>query len=530
MCHIHKILIVTTALMAFVIIGCSNETGTAERNDSDQPPFAQGLQKALDSAVKFTEGTGVSAAIIIPGQGAWTGATGISDSTSPITPDMLFNIGSTGKNYLAALVLQLVEEQTLDLDDPLSRWLPNYAYIDSTVTIRQLLNHTSGIFDWVEHPGSPFRIPFKDIDFEEASSPEEMLTTLVSEPYFPPGCGWHYSTTNYILLRMIVERVTQSSVSRELQRRFLDPLALFHTVVLDSGIQPGRDFNAAHAWWDVDGDGILDDISPRSKTWMTTRSPAMMFATAEDLARWSHALYGGELLSKESTEQMLDFHYPAPGVPFSGFGLGTGVIRLWGLEFWGHLGWHYGYTTAMLYLPRNSTSLVVLANDNNIASMLLAALALLMTVGFHISPMGFISMAAIILLLLSTFLWPVGWLVHLWRKQEAHPGKQILSKSRLARISRIVAFFVVITILAVATLYALYSLDPQGPLSWKGGTTIARMLFVLLIACCVLSTGLIVFTFLAWKDRYWSLFGQVHYTLVVLAMLTSVLYFISQIF
>lgn len=524
---------IKTLIIALVVTSlptsCQPVT-TSGSQETAQLSFARGLQNAMDFAVKFSNGTGVSAAVIIPGQGAWTGANGISDPATPIAPNMLFDIGSIGKNYLAALVLQLAEEEALTVDDPLHRWLPDYPHIDNTVTIRQLLNHTSGIFDWVEHPRSPFRIPFKDIDFEEASSPEDILTTLVREPYFPQGRGWHYSTTNYILLRMIVEKVTQSSVSEELHRRFLGPLNLSHTVVLDSGVRPVSGLNAAHAWWDVDGDGALDDVSPRSTTWMATRSPAMMFTTAEDLARWSHALYGGELLSQESIEQMLDFHYPAPGEPYSGFGLGTGVFRLWGLEFWGHLGWQYGYTAAMLYLPGNSTSLVVLANDNNMGSMYSAALVLLMIVGFHLSPMGFISVAAIILLLISTFFWPVGWLVHLSRKQEAHSGKHIPRKSRLAQVSQIVALIVVITILAVATLYALYSLDPQGPLSWKGGTTIARTIFVLLIASSVLSTMLVVFTFMAWKERYWSLFGRVHYTLVVLAALTSVSSFMSQIF
>ncbi|UCH63766.1 MAG: beta-lactamase family protein [Fidelibacterota bacterium] len=525
--NIKTLIIILAAALPFA--SCQHAT-TSESQVTTQLPFARGLQNALDFAVKSSNGTGVSAAIVIQGQGAWTGASGYSDSATQITPNMLFDIGSIGKNYLAALVLQLAEEQALSLDDPISRWLPDYPHIDNTVTIRQLLNHTSGIFDWVEHPRSPFRIPFEDIDFEEASSPEEMLTSLVDEPYFSPGRGWHYSTTNYILLRMIVERVTQSSISEELQLRFLGPLDLSHTVVLDSGIRPGRDFNAAHAWWDVDGDGILDDISSRSTTWMTTRSPAMMYATAEDLARWSQAFHSGELLSQASIDRMVDFHYPATGEPYSGFGLGTGVFRLWGLEFWGHLGWQYGYTAAMLYLPGNSTSFAVLANDNNMASMYSAALALLAIAGLHISPMGFISVAAIILLLISTLLWPVGWLVNLFRKQAVLPGKGIPIRPRFARPSRIVAIIVMITFFAVATLYALYSLDPQGPLSWKGGTTIARAILFLLIASSGLSISLIVFSFLAWKDRYWSLCGRIHYTLVVLAAMTGVSSFLAQIF
>ena len=110
---------------------------------------------------------------------------------------------------MAALVLQLVEEGRLTLDDPLSTWLPDFPNIDNRTTIRQLLNHTSGIYDYVKHPDSPFQMAYKST---KTWTQEQILLELVEQPYFSPGSGWHYSTTNYILLRLIAEKATGSNV------------------------------------------------------------------------------------------------------------------------------------------------------------------------------------------------------------------------------------------------------------------------------------------------------------------------------
>lgn len=250
-------------------------------------PFAKDLQRVLNALSKHRPGRGVSAAVIVPGQGTWSGVAGHSHPNTPMSADMLFDIASIGKNFVAVLILQLAEEGKLSLEDPLSKWLPDYPHIDNTAAIRQLLNHTSGIFDWVEHPKSPFRVPFSSIDHGTASSPDEVVRTLVSEPYFSPGAGYHYSTTNYCLLRIISEKATGSKVSIELERRFLKPVNLNHTVVLDSDKPIPDNFQIAHNWWDTNGDTVLDDVSSKPITWIATRSPAMVYSTAEDLAMWS---------------------------------------------------------------------------------------------------------------------------------------------------------------------------------------------------------------------------------------------------
>jgi len=280
---------------------------------------------------------------------------------------MLFNIASIGKNFLAALILQLAEEGKLSLDDPIAACGLGSPTIDESITVRQLLSHTSGVFDWVAHRQSPFCVPYPEIDHARVWTQNEILDQLSGEPYFPPGDGWHYSTTNYNLLKIIAEKITGTSASAEIQRRFLKPLGLQHTLAVGVGGSVPSQLEIAHSWCDLDGDGELEDISGDSQSWITSMSPAMMYASAFDLARWSQALYGGQVLSRPSLDQMLDFHRPTPDEPpLTGYGLGTAEIGVKGLlQSYGHLGYHYGSMCAMLYLPKIRTSVVVLTNENN---------------------------------------------------------------------------------------------------------------------------------------------------------------------
>lgn len=332
-------------------------------------PFSDMLQDVIDSKLEDYDGTGVSVAVVIPGYKTWCGVSGMSDSSTsePVQPDMLFGIASIGKNYVAALVLQLAEEGQLSLEDPVNKWLPSFPNIENTITVRQLLNHTSGIFDFVKHPKSPYATSFESLDFSKLWTTKEVITKLVSEPYFPPGEGWHYSTTNYILLRMIVERVTQSELSNELRKRFLNPLNLNHTVFIEGNGPFPEDIKVAHNWFDVDGDGNLEDISGKPKEWLSI-VPHLTYATAEDLARWSDALFRAKVLSQSSLDQMLDFHRPTPREPYSGYGLGVWEWKrelLGGVQAWGHGGWGFGWIAALIYFPENTVSIAILMNDNN---------------------------------------------------------------------------------------------------------------------------------------------------------------------
>ena len=132
-----------------------------------EPEVTERLQATLDSTLAATGTMGVSVAVIMPDGKLWTGVSGLSHPGTPITTDMLFDMGSTGKNLMAALVLDLVDDGLLSLEDPISKYLPPFPNVDGRITIRQLLNHTSGLYMWVEHPDCPINTPFHQIDFDK---------------------------------------------------------------------------------------------------------------------------------------------------------------------------------------------------------------------------------------------------------------------------------------------------------------------------------------------------------------------------
>ena len=211
-----NLLLLICTLMSWVDAGAADANLTLDEE----------LQHVLDAELDRQNGIGISVAIRMPRRSPWHGVSGVSYDTTPLTSSMLFGIGSVTKNFVAALILQLAEEGRLSLDDALGKYLANYANINSAITIRQLLNHTSGIFDFIKHPSIWDTIFANRL---KIWTPEEILETFVLQPYFSPGTGWHYSSTNYILLGMIVKEITGSKVSAELRERFFNPLGLDST-------------------------------------------------------------------------------------------------------------------------------------------------------------------------------------------------------------------------------------------------------------------------------------------------------------
>ncbi len=318
------------------------------------------LQQALDQVRRDYNIVGVSAAVVVRGQLVWTGVSGNSFPGAPIVSDMYFDIGSAAKNFVAALILKLSEEGALSLEDPLSRWLPNFVNVDSRVTIRQLLGHTSGISNFTANQS------FWDAVFRSPSRrwlPEEVLS-YIGPADFPPGASWNYSNTNYTLLGMIAERAAGCSLSTALRRRLLDPLGLTNTFLEAEEAVPGT---IAHGWFDMNGDGRYDDISGIDRTSQTTATwgAGGMVSTAADVARWACALFEGKVLSAASLSQMLAFRDASvPPTPIVGYGLGALRAFFSGREYWGHGGDMIGYTAIMLYAPKERVSIGVLFNQD----------------------------------------------------------------------------------------------------------------------------------------------------------------------
>ena len=276
-----KSYLLMSIICSFGMMNCNSQPSYKEQS-LPELPFSQELQDAIDQVLNTYSDydLGISAAVLVPSNRIWTGVSGYSYPGVPITTDMLFSVGSIQKNFEAALVLKLAEDGVLSLDDPISKYLPTYPNVDGNITIRQLLNHTSGIFNVFEHPDFPW--VGTDVDYAKEWQEAEVFENFVLEPYGPPGYAQHYSSTNYLLITTIIEKATTSSVPDEIDRYFLEPMKLEHTFVSMGAGPPGK-YVVAHPWADIDRDGKLDDLHGIPLTWIASLSHPVMFSTPQDL-------------------------------------------------------------------------------------------------------------------------------------------------------------------------------------------------------------------------------------------------------
>lgn len=354
----------------FYLISCS---------PAPELPLADRLQAVLDREIRAGDTRGVSAAVIFPDESLWSGVSGISHDTVAISPDMLFAIGSITKNMVAALTLKLVEEGILSLDDPLSKWLPAYPHVDSAITIRQLLNHTSGLYMFWDNQQI-----WDDLKKDRARvwTPEEVLS-YIKAPDFKPGEGWRYSNTNYLLLAMIINRATGANLSSEFNKHFWQPLGITDMFLSqEENIPP----NQVHIYGDnfQFGAGIRDiTFQPRASHESITYGSSGIFTSAASLARWSQALFGGQILQPQSLEAMLQFVEFWPVANMRAYGLGVQVFPrsfASGKYAIGHGGGNIGTATYMVYLPEYRISIVVMVNAFPTNSVSVIAKGLIRTI------------------------------------------------------------------------------------------------------------------------------------------------------
>lgn len=354
-------------LMILLLMGAlSGLSGYAE----SELPYADNLQAVLDSTCQLTGVRGVSVAIIIPGYKPWAGVSGESYPGQPVNPDMLFDMASASKTITAALILDLCEDGLISLDDPISMYLPDYPNVNGSITIRQLLNHTCGLYDMVSHPNGPFNKPYHEIKFEKCWTMQEIFTELGGEPYFTPGEGFHYTQAGYQLASLIVQSVTHSSLADQIQKRLLDPLGI-DGMMLDFTRPVPQGYEVAHPWVDVDSDGVPEDVDSWSRNWIASLSRILIYTRAMDFAVWAHELFNGNILEQSSLEDMLTFVHPKPEEMdkplFSDYGLGVGLVNpqlVKGCRTWGHFGSIYGYRSFLGHLADYNVTLVILYNSD----------------------------------------------------------------------------------------------------------------------------------------------------------------------
>ncbi|MBQ0988075.1 beta-lactamase family protein [Streptomyces sp. F63] len=269
---------------------------------------------------------------------------GVADrrSARPIGRADRFRAGSVTKVFVATVVLQLRAEGVLRLSDPVEKHLPGLVrgrgYDGTRVTLRQLLTHTSGLFDYVRDPRlaeESFGRGFRKHRFDTRSPRELVRAALRHRPYFAPGSGYRYSNTDYILLGLVVERVTGRPYARAVEDRIIRPLGLSGTSFPGTrhGLpRPhGRAYSAAAAPGGS-GSGALVDVTELNPS--TAGAAGEMVSTLGDLDRFLRALLRGELLPGPELRRMTD-----TSVTHGRYGYGLFPERLpCGVTVWGHNG------------------------------------------------------------------------------------------------------------------------------------------------------------------------------------------------
>ncbi|WP_429844222.1 serine hydrolase domain-containing protein [Brevibacillus sp. FIR094] len=274
----------------------------------------------------------------------WSYAAGVANLSTkkPMKTDFRFRIASVTKTFTATVVLQLAAENRLNLDDSIEKWLPGViqgnGYDAKQITIRQILNHTSGIAEYSRTKEANF---FKNT--KKSFTAEELVKLGLSlPPDFAPGKGWSYSNTGYVLLGILIEKVTGNSYAEEIENRIIEPLELSNTFLPgNSSVIPGT--NHARGYFQPDGASELKDVTYYNPS--IGSSAGDMISTADDLNKFFSYLLSGKLLKEQQLKQMLTT-VPTGSAEISGYGLGIYETKLPnGVSIWGHSGGIPGFST-----------------------------------------------------------------------------------------------------------------------------------------------------------------------------------------
>ncbi|WP_063770115.1 serine hydrolase domain-containing protein [Streptacidiphilus melanogenes] len=323
------------------------------------------LERELDRVIRTSMHTyGIPGAIVgiwLPGHGRYVRAFGVADKRTrePMRTDMNTRIGSVTKTFTVTALLELVDQGRVHLDDPISRYVAGVPEGDR-ITLRDLADMRSGLYpytadtafekDFLSHPTRSF-------------TPQQLLSYGFRHPnLFPPGTQYLYSNSNTVLLGLVIEKLTHTSLSDYVCRHVIAPSHLDHSVMTPTTYLPRP---RPHGYTAQTLNGTIADATGWSTSWGW--ADADMVSDLRDLHAWAYDLYRGTLLSRHTQAERLTF-IPT-GQPGLGYGLGVADFDGW----IGHNGEVPGYETVDVYLPSARATLVVMVNtdvpyQNNVAN------------------------------------------------------------------------------------------------------------------------------------------------------------------
>ncbi len=266
----------------------------------------------------------------------------------PLSPDHVFRIGSVTKQFAAAAVLKLAEDGRLSLDDPLTRFLPDYPGGEA-ITVRMLLDHTSGVRSYTDIP----RVMGEGLIMRDLDTAGLVDSFKDEKPDFAPGEGWRYNNSGYVLVGAVIEAASGMPWHAYLDQAFFAPLGMRHTGY-------GNQAEAVIP-------GHVSGYTRNGERWAQARHLSMtqphaagaLVSTVDDLLRWNRALHEGKVLRDASYRAMTTPAGKAAGHDY-GFGIAVGSLR--GQRKLEHGGGIFGFSSALTYLPDDGLTVAVLYN------------------------------------------------------------------------------------------------------------------------------------------------------------------------
>ena len=321
--------------------------------------IASRVQAVIDEIATHSEFVGLSVAVARGDHLIVDRGYGIADVewNAPADASTSFRIGSLTKQFTAAAILKLAEQGKLGLDDPLSRFVPEFDTGGRVVTIRQLLNHTSGIPEYTTQPG--FFSKFAPLNLSDA----ELLQLVSDKPFnFEPGTDWRYTNTNYYLLGMVVAKASGQPYAAFMQDEFFTPLGLAQTRHgSESAIIPQR---AQGYSFDPN---TLSHSNDAAISMNVPGGGGGLVSSAGDLVRWQIALTNGRAIRPASFEQMIGSPVKTARED-SLYGFGVSIDRRDGQRVIGHGGGINGFSSVLSWLPDSGLRVAVISNSEAVAS------------------------------------------------------------------------------------------------------------------------------------------------------------------
>ncbi|MFJ4814280.1 serine hydrolase domain-containing protein [Streptomyces sp. NPDC088801] len=311
------------------------------------PGTAHGGHGATRQAVRAAVADGVPGVTVTVrrGHGTWAATAGVGNPAtgkSRSTRDH-YRVASITKTFVATVVLQLEAEGKLSLDDTVEEWLPGVVrgngHDGRRITLRRLLNHTSGIFDYLRDPG--FQQKYMTADgfmkhrFDQADPEDLLAIAMANEPHSDPGGSFTYSNTNYVLAALVIEKATGNDYGEEIDRRIIDPLHLTSTSVPTTRVTLPRPSSRAHsklAGTDTGPTYDVTELNPR-----LAYGSGQMVSSSADLTRFYSALLRGKLLPPRQLKKMKTTVPSSRATSRYGLGLVDRKLSC-GVHVWGHDG------------------------------------------------------------------------------------------------------------------------------------------------------------------------------------------------